>query len=85
MTHSYSHVDGTTCLDFINGDAVRQRSEHRRLTEHPGSQTFGAFRAAISRILVAEASGIGASDGDLIILNRIAHPVVVRFAALCRR
>jgi predicted RNA-binding Zn ribbon-like protein len=71
MPQSQRHLDGNVCLDFINnpaeltggGDGLAGSSED------PGR--VQRFRAALQRILTAEAQGAVALPGDLAVLNRV--------------
>jgi predicted RNA-binding Zn ribbon-like protein len=69
MNAPQSLIGGTVCLDFVNipGDATAGEPE---IT--PGSAVrIRRFRAALRRLLEAEARGVGASPKDLASLNRI--------------
>jgi predicted RNA-binding Zn ribbon-like protein len=69
MSHAQSLIGGIPCLDFINTEGASE----------PGDEPMGTaatariqrFRAALRRLLHAEAMGAGAAPEDLAALNRI--------------
>jgi len=61
MSQSQQQIGGTLCLDFIN-TPIGSQGEGPRIR---------SFRAALRRLLEAEARGIGGSPKELQSLNRI--------------
>lgn len=62
-------IGGVLCLDFINTAGASDPGAEP--LDGPDPARVQRFRAALRRILNAEARGIGAAPGDLAALNRI--------------
>jgi len=69
MSHAQRLIGGILCLDFINTTGDSEAGE----APSGGADAARAqrFRAALRRILEAEARGTGAAPADLAALNRI--------------
>lgn len=66
MPQSSQHIDGISCIDFANGADLAEP------VDNPADRRAVArFRALVYRLLRAEAGGVGASERDLLGLNRI--------------
>ncbi len=66
MAQPKSGIGGIACIDFANGAELPEPVDNL-----PAARAVARFRTAIHRLLRAEARGEGASEGDLLALNRI--------------
>ncbi len=69
MSQAQRLIGGIACLDFVNTPGGSDPEDGAR--SGTGTARLRPFRAALRRILEAEARGTGAAAGDLSVLNRI--------------
>lgn len=69
MSQAQQLIGGVLCLDFINTQSAPGAGDEP--LDDPDAARVQRFRAALRRLLDAEAKGAGAAPADLAVLNRI--------------